>query len=101
MMLAAAHHHGRDKHIGLTVSLGLQIGHDGKFSDVIFGIAHDLLEQVVGNLHLDQIEIDQIRTNRAALERFRVRIIAQHHVQLELCCSGHETSVSWPERDKA
>ncbi len=59
-MLAAAHHHGGHQHIGLAVGLGLQIGHDGKFGDVVFGFAHDLLEQVVGDLHLGKIEIDQI-----------------------------------------
>jgi hypothetical protein len=94
VVLAAAYDHSRQEYIRLPEGLGLQIGHDGKFGDVVFGIAHHLLEQIVGDLHLHEVEINRIRTNATVLERFGVRIIAQHRMQLELCCSRHECNPS-------
>ena len=76
----------------LAIVTYLQAKAFGKLGDVVSGIAHDLLEQIVCDLHLCKIEINQVRANGTALERRSDRIVAQHRVQLELCCSCHESA---------
>ena len=70
--MAAAHQHSRYQHIGLAIRLGLQVRHNGKLGDVISGIAHDLLEQIVGNLHFDKIEINQNYSKSDTLQVMRL-----------------------------
>jgi hypothetical protein len=60
MMLASAHHHGRQQDIRLGICLRLQIGHDGKLGEIVFRLAHHLLEQIICDLDLGKVEIDQI-----------------------------------------
>ena len=61
VVLAAPDHHGRQEHVRLAVGLGLQIGDDGELADIVFGLAHDRLEQLVGDLHLGEVEIEELR----------------------------------------
>ena len=67
VVLAAADHDSRQQHVWLAVGLCLQIGDDRKFGAVICRLAHDLLEQIVRHFDLDEIEIDEIGSNLAAL----------------------------------
>src|SRR5262249_61128471 len=77
-----------DEHVWLVVGLCLQIGDDRELGEIVGRLPHDLLEQVVGDFDLDEIEIDEIGRDLAALESLDVGIISQHGVKLHFFRHG-------------
>ena len=51
-MLAPAYQDGRKQDVGLARGLSLQIGGDRKLGDIVFGVSHDRLEQIIGDFDL-------------------------------------------------
>ena len=92
-MLAAADQHGRKQDIRLVKGLGLQIRRDCKLAGIEFRVTHDLLEKIVRDLDVGEIEIDQIGMQLAALERLRIRIVAEHRIQSDLVLDHCEQSL--------
>ena len=58
-MLAAADDDGGQQHVRLAVGLGLEKRHDGELADIVFGVAHQRFEKLVGDLDLGEIEVEQ------------------------------------------
>jgi hypothetical protein len=81
MVLKAPDHDGREQRQRLAVGFRHQERDDRHFAHVIGQLAHHRFEREVGRLHVDEIELHGARRNLAALERQRMRIIAQDRAQ--------------------
>src|ERR1700730_17890992 len=103
MVLAAANDDGGQQHIRFAVRLRLEVGDYRELGKIVCRLSHDLLEQIVRNLDLDEVEIDEIRPYLAALERLGVGIVSQHGMKLHSCAIGHGTILflTLPAQDKA
>ena len=83
-MLAAADNDGRQQHVRLVVGFRLQKSDDGELADIVFGVAHDRLEQLIGDFHFGEVEVEQVRLELALFQRGGVGIIAHHRGELRL-----------------
>src|ERR1700730_3479227 len=103
MVLAAANDDGGQQHIRFAVRFRLEVGDNRELGEIVCRLSHNLLEQIVRNLDLDEVEIDEIRPYLAALERFGVGIVSQHGMKLHSCAIGHGIILfpTLPAQDKA